>query len=96
MNFRFYSNMMSQASRNFAYGSFITGLMLIGIGFLIWVLRELFAILFAVLFCIGGLGCIGFAIKVFLASVRLGKFKNQDPHDQRVNVRIRTEEHQDY
>ena len=92
MSFRFYTNFISQASRNLATGIFITGLLLIGFGFLIWVLRELFAILFAIIFCIGGIGCIGTAIKIFWSARRFEKMNSDGSNVYRENVQIHTEE----
>ena len=93
MSFRFYSNMVSQASRNFAAGLFITGLLLIGFGFLVYILRELFAILFAIIFCVAGLGCGTTAVKIFLAQRKLDKMDSDDgTTDYRRNVRIHSEE----
>jgi hypothetical protein len=93
MSFRFYTNVISQASRNFAAGLFITGLLLIGFGFLIYVLRELFAILFAILFCVAGIGCGMTAIKIFLAQRKVDKMDSDEGMtDYRRNVRIHSEE----
>ncbi|MHC4367819.1 MAG: hypothetical protein ACYSW8_09410, partial [Planctomycetota bacterium] len=57
MGFRFYTNAVSQASRNFAAGLLIVGLMLIGFGFLVYILRDLFAILASIVFFVAGVGC---------------------------------------
>ncbi|MCP4261485.1 MAG: hypothetical protein GY774_28880 [Planctomycetes bacterium] len=93
MSFRFYTNAISQASRNFAAGLCIIGMLLIGFGFLIYVLRELFAILFAILFCFAGLGCGATAIKIFLAQRKLDKMDPDDgTMDYRKNVQIHSEE----
>jgi predicted membrane protein len=94
MSFRFsYTNMLSQASRNAAAGIFVTGLLLIGFGLLIWILRELFAILFAVIFCIAGAGCIVTAIKMLWSVRKFNKINNENKSGGiRKNVRIRTEE----
>ncbi|MHC4069201.1 MAG: hypothetical protein ACYS18_12025 [Planctomycetota bacterium] len=93
--FRFYTNAVSRASRQFAAGIFVLGLILIGIGFLIWVLRELFAILFAVLFCMVGVGCGIFAIRLFWAQRQLRKMGEGDSGGYRENVSIHIEEHYD-
>ena len=93
MSFRFYSNAVSQASRNFAAGLFIVGLLLIGFGFLVYVLRDLFAVLFAAVFCIAGVGCGITALKIFLFQRRLDKVDSNEPY--RENVRIHIEEHRD-
>jgi len=50
MSFRFYTNAISRASRNFAAGLFIVGLLLIGFGFLVYILWDLFAILASIVF----------------------------------------------
>lgn len=93
MSFRFYTNLISRASRNFAAGIFVVGMLLIGFGFLIWVLRELFAILFAILFCAVGVGCLIVAVKVFLTQRRFDKMSRGDSEGYRENVHIHIEEH---
>ena len=92
MNFRFYSNAISQASRNVAAGIFIMGLVLIGFGFLIWVLQKLFAMLFAVVFCVAGLGCAITAVKLFWAIHKMQKQHSDDSQQCRKNVRIHHED----
>ncbi|MCP4609366.1 MAG: hypothetical protein GY845_11700 [Planctomycetes bacterium] len=93
MSFRFYNNVISQASRNFAAGLFITGLLLIGFGFLIYILRDLFAILFAIIFCVAGIGCGVTAVKIFLAQRKLDKMdSDDDTTGYRRNVQIHSEE----
>jgi hypothetical protein len=85
--------MISQASRNFAAGLFITGLLLIGFGFLVYVLRDLFAILASIVFFAAGLGCGTTAVKIFLAQRKLDKMESEDyPTDYRRNVKIHSEE----
>lgn len=88
--------MISSASRNFAAGVFIVGMLLIGFGFLVWVLRELFAILAAIIFCIAGIGCIGTAVRIFLASRRMDKEMKESDNDYRRNVRIHHEDDFDF
>ena len=91
MSFRFYSNAISQASRNFAAGLFIVGMLLIGFAFLIYILRELFAILFAAVFVIAGVGCGITAVKIFLMQRRLDRrVDSEEPY--RDNVQIHIEE----
>ncbi len=93
MSFRFYTNAISQASRNFAAGLFITGLLLIGFGFLIHVLQDLFIILVSIVFFIAGLGCGTTAVKIFLALRKLDKMDSDDStKDYRRNVQIHSEE----
>jgi len=95
MDFRFYTNQVSQVSRRAAGGLFVLALALIGIGLLIYVLRDLFAILFSVIFCAAGLGCGLFAIKLYFAQRKFAKFNSDDSEPYRRNVRIHTEEHDD-
>jgi len=64
MPLRFYTNMMSQASRSVASGILVVGLLLIGFGTLIIALPELFAFLAAAVFFIAGAGCSIVAIKI--------------------------------
>ena len=94
--FRFYTNAISQATRRMATGIFVTGLMLIGFGILILALPALFALLAAVVFFIGGIGCAGTALKIYLAQRRLDKFNSDDSDDYRKNVRIHIEEHNEF
>ncbi len=92
MSFRFYSNAISQASRNFAAGLFIVGLMLIGFGFLVYILRDLFAILASMVFFVAGVGCGITAVKIFWIQRRLDRrIDSQEPY--RENVQIHIEEH---
>lgn len=96
MIFRFYNNALSRASRNFAAVIFIIGMLLIGFGFLVWVLRELFAMLFSILFCIVGIGCIGTAIKMFWMQRKMEKLEQDKvPDNYRENVRIHSEKNYD-
>ena len=92
MSFRFYSNAISQASRNFAAGLFIVGLMLIGFGFLVYILRDLFAVLASIVFFVAGVGCGITAVKILLVQRRIDrKIDSEEPY--RENVQIHIEEH---
>ena len=95
MSFRFYTNVISRASRNFAAGLFITGLLLIGFGFLVYILRDLFAILAAIVFFVSGIGCGITAVKIFWALHKFDKAASDDSQPYRDNVRIHIEEHRD-
>ena len=95
MSFRFYTNAISQASRAVAAGIFIAGLILIGFGFMIYLLPKFFATLAAIVFFVAGLGCAITAVKIFLAQRQLDKINSDDSMVYRKNVRIRTEEHYD-
>lgn len=96
MSFRFYSNIISQASRNFAAGLFITGLLLIGFGFLVYILRDLFAVLASIVFFVAGLGCGVTAVKIFWMQRKLDQMNADDnAGTYRKNVQIHTEEYYD-
>ena len=93
MSFRFYTNVISQASRAIASGIFIVGMLLIGFGFMIYLLPKFFATLAAVVFFIAGLGCGITAVKIFLAQRKLDKMSSDDDTTgYRKNVQIHTEE----
>jgi len=91
MSFRFYTNTISHASRNFAAGLFITGLLLIGFGFLVYILRDLFAVLSSIVFFVAGVGCGITAVKIFWAQRKLDKINSGDTSDYRENVQIHIE-----
>ena len=95
MSFRFYTNVISRASKNFAAGLFITGLLLIGFGFLVYILRDLFAVLASIVFFVAGVGCGITAVKIFWAQRKLDKISSGDSKDYRENVQIHIEQYQD-
>ena len=93
MPFRFYTNMLSQASRSVASGIMVVGLLLVGFGVIIIALPELFAYLAATVFFVAGLGCAVTAVKIFWAQRRFDRFHADDLDVYRKNVRIHTGEH---
>lgn len=90
----FYRNTISNASRSFAAGTIITGLLLIGFGVIIIALPEVFAFLAAAVFFLAGLGCAVTGIKIFITMRKFDKI-DQDTNGYRKNVRISSEEHFD-
>lgn len=94
MPFRFYSNIISQASRRLAGGIFAAGLALISFGLLIYLLPRFFATLAAMIFFITGAGTCITAIKIFWANRRSINHET-DNEEYRKNVRIRLEDHYD-
>ena len=94
MSFRFYTNAISQASKAFAAGTFITGLLLMGFGAIILALPAIFAFLAAAVFFIAGLGCAVTGVKVFLAQRKLDNLDPDNSQNSRVNVRIHSDEEQ--
>ncbi len=95
MPFRFYSTILSQASRRLAGGMFVTGLALISFGLLIYLLPKFFATLAAMVFFIAGIGTCLTAFKIFAAQRHIDKEIDNDSSKYRKNVQIRTEEHYD-
>lgn len=93
MSLRFYTNMVSQASKSIAAGIFTVGLVLIGFGFLIYLLPKFFATLAAAVFFIAGFGCAVTAVKIFLAQRNLDKMNSDDSQNYRENVQIHIEDH---
>jgi len=93
MPFRFYSTILSQASRRLAGGILATGLALIGFGLLIYLLPRLFATLAAMVFFVVGIGTCVTAIKIFSAQRHIDKEINDKPAEYRENVRIHGESH---
>lgn len=90
MDFRFYSNALSRASRAVAATIMIVGLLLIGFGVLIAALPEFFAYLAAGVFFIAGLGCGITAIKIFWVQGRIDRVTHHEPQVYRENVRLHT------
>ena len=90
--FRFYTNAISQASKGIAKGILTTGLVLVGFGILILVLPALFAMLAAAVFFIIGAGCVGTAVKIFLAQRQIDRINSDGSEGYRENVRIHIED----
>jgi len=95
MSFRFYTNAVSQASRAVATSILIVGMVLIGFGFMIYLLPKFFATLAAIVFFVAGIGCAITAVRIFLAQKRLDKIGSDGSQDYRENVQIHIEEHFD-
>jgi hypothetical protein len=73
--FRFFinGNPFRQATTQAAKVSLFTGLLLIGLGLLVWVLRAIIAIVFMIFFFMSGLSAIGWAIRLFIAQWKMRK-----------------------
>jgi hypothetical protein len=95
MVFRFYTDAVARASRRAAAGIFVTGLLLIGFGFLVYVLRDLFAVIAAMVFFAAGIGCAVTAVKIFWAQRNLREMSGNDTEAYRKNVQIHIDEHYD-
>jgi hypothetical protein len=76
--FRFFmhGNPFRQATKDAAKVSLFTGLFLIGLGLLVWVLRAIIAIVFMVIFFMAGFSAIGWAVRLFIAQWKMRKDKS--------------------
>lgn len=71
----FDGNPFRQATQGLAKGSLITGLLLIGFGMLVFVLRDLFAFIAAAIFFMAGFSAIAYAIRLFILQWKMRKDK---------------------
>ena len=85
MLFNFYSNSFNQVSKGFAKGLFVVGLLLIGFGTLVWILKEILAVIAAAIFIVVGFLCCFNAVRVFIGTIKADKHND----DGRDNVRVR-------
>jgi len=76
--FRFFinGNPFRQATKDAAKVSFFTGLFLIGLGLLVWLLKEIIAIVFMIIFFMAGFSAIAWAIRLFIAQWKMRKDKS--------------------
>ncbi|OHB56647.1 MAG: hypothetical protein A2Y12_06060 [Planctomycetes bacterium GWF2_42_9] len=90
MMFNFYSNSFSGISKGFAKGLFVTGLLLFGFGLLVWIFKEILAIIAAGIFMVVGVGCCLKAIRIYYLAWKFGrKGKDDDNSGRSDNVRVR-------
>lgn len=73
--FRFFvhGNPFRQATTQAAKVSLFTGLLLIGLGLLVWLLRDIMAIVLMIVFFISGFSAIGWAVRLFIAQWKMRK-----------------------
>ena len=95
MFYKSYTSAVSQASKTASAWFVVVGLMLIGFGMLVWILKEIFALLAAALFFVVGFFCGVTGIKIYLAQRQFDKMNKGDADDYRKNVRIHREENID-
>jgi hypothetical protein len=107
MSFRFYTDAISRATRGVATAIFVAGLVLIGFGFLIYLLPRLFATLAAIVFFVAGAGGLTTGVKIFMAQKKLDQINSNDSQGYspfchkpqngfRENVQIHSKEEEDY
>ena len=80
----FRNSQFTQISQGLARGSLVTGLLLIGFGMLVFVLRDLFAFLAAAIFFMAGFSAIGYAIRTWIMLMK----QRKQPDIYRDNVNI--------
>jgi len=89
MTFKYSSNPFGQLSKGLAKGMFVVGLLLIGFGVLVYILKEVLAVIAAAIFVVVGIGCCINAVRMFIFSGTVTK--HNGPQEQfRENVRIHT------
>lgn len=88
MFFRFYPNSFNQLSKGYAKGLFVVGLLLIGFGTLVWILKEVLAVIAAAIFIVVGCVCCFNAIRIFISTTKT----NKDINGRSGNVKIRIEQ----
>ena len=91
MFFRFYSNSFNQLSKGYAKGLFVVGLLLTGFGTLVWILKEVLAVIAAAIFIIVGCICCFNAIRIFIGTLKT----NKDNNGRSNNVKIHIEQNLD-
>ena len=84
----FQGNPFRQATMGLAKGALFAGLLLIGLGFLVWVLKEVFAIIVMIFFFMAGFSAIGYAIRLFILQYKMKGTES----DYRKNVQIHYED----
>ncbi|OHB60195.1 MAG: hypothetical protein A2167_05995 [Planctomycetes bacterium RBG_13_46_10] len=90
MFFNFYSNSFNQVSKGFAKGLFVIGLLLIGFGTLVWILKEVLAVIAAAIFIIVGCICCFNAVRIFISTMKARQTR-QDNNGRSDNVKIHIE-----
>ena len=75
-----------------AKGSFVLGLLLIGFGALVFILRDLFAFLAAAIFFLAGFSAISYSIKLLITMHKMKKNISNPHNAYRENVQIHIED----
>lgn len=87
--FRFFvqRDPFSQASKSIAKGALFIGMLLIGFGMLVFILRDLFAFLAAAVFFMAGFSAIGYGIRIFWMTWLYKK--SNKPYRENVDIHYR-------
>jgi hypothetical protein len=93
--FRFYTNAVSNASKNVAFGIFVLGLFLAGIGVLIAAMPQIIGYMVSAIFFVAGIGCAATAVKLYWTIRKLNTPQSGDAEAYRKNVQIHIDNHLD-
>jgi predicted membrane protein len=91
MLFNFYSSSFNQLSKGYAKVLFVIGLLLVGFGTLVWILKEVLAVIAAAIFIIVGCVCCFNAVRIFISAAKTNKNNN----GRSDNIKIRIEQDPD-
>ncbi|ARN57864.1 hypothetical protein [Sedimentisphaera salicampi] len=86
-DFKFYSDMIGNATKKVAGIFLAVGLALLGFSILLFVFKMVFIFIAAAVFIAAGIWCVGTAIKIFM-SVGGSKYRDSEQTEYRENVRI--------
>ncbi len=85
--FRFFmQDGVSRATKGIAKGSFFFGLVLIGFGMLVFVLRDIFALLAAAIFFVSGFSAICYGCKLFWAARKFNHASGENAYRENVQI----------
>ncbi|MGD0785352.1 MAG: hypothetical protein ABR969_06025 [Sedimentisphaerales bacterium] len=88
MFFKLYSDSFNQISKGYAKGLFVVGLLLIGFGTLVWLFKEVLALIAAAIFVFIGAVCCFNAVRIFFGTWKSGKSPDDGRSD---NIKIHIE-----
>ena len=71
--FFFQGDPVRRAAKSMAKASFFGGLALIGMGLLVWLFKDIFAIIAMVVFFMAGFSAIGYSIRLFIVQHQIKK-----------------------
>ncbi len=71
----FQGNPFRQATQGLAKASLITGLILMGLGMLVWWLKAIIAIVFMIIFFMAGFSAIVYSVRLFIMQWKMRKDK---------------------
>jgi len=77
LRFFFSQPISNQISSTLIKGSLVTGLLLIGFGLLVFILRDLFAFLAAAVFFMLGFSAIGYAVRMWILKRQIDRLNDE-------------------